>query len=126
MVPFLKGVLGQMLPMLGMAKQDNIRWVFSAGTWQLATQDPNTFYVLNSVTHNTCFLGCSLSALSKFSEAILDYVANIEKAPDPAVRKEAFAGEIDSAYDVIFNVWLQSREPKVLLIMYCNLFGAAV
>ena len=31
MVPFLKGVLGQMLPMLGMAKQDNMRWVFSAG-----------------------------------------------------------------------------------------------
>lgn len=55
-----------------------------------------------------------VSALAKFSESILDYVANIEKAPDPAVRKEAFSGEIDSAYDVVFNVWLHSRESKVI------------
>ena len=60
------------------------------------------------------------SALAKFSEAILDYVANIEKAPDPAVRKEAFAGEIDAAYDVVFNVWLNSRESRVMLLPFCS------
>lgn len=53
------------------------------------------------------------SALAKFSEAILDYVANIEKAPDPAVRKEAYSGEIDAAYDVVFSVWLHSKETRV-------------
>ena len=53
------------------------------------------------------------SALCKFSEAILDYVANIEKAPDTSVRKEFFSSEIDAAYDIVFNVWLQSRESKV-------------
>lgn len=31
MVPFLKVVMGTMLPMLGIAKQDNMRWVFSTG-----------------------------------------------------------------------------------------------
>lgn len=29
MVPFINVVLGTMLPMLGLAKHDNIRWVFS-------------------------------------------------------------------------------------------------
>ena len=71
-----------MLPMLGMAKHDNMRWVFS-------------------------------SALSKFSESILDYVANMENAPDPTVTKEAFSNQIYSAFDVLFNVWLQSKEAKV-------------
>jgi len=31
MVPFIKLCLGTMLPMLGMAKQDNMRWVFATG-----------------------------------------------------------------------------------------------
>jgi hypothetical protein len=33
MVPHLTAVLGTMLPMLGMAKQDNMRWVFSSGNY---------------------------------------------------------------------------------------------
>lgn len=31
MVPFLNAILGTMLPMLCMAKQDNMKWVFSSG-----------------------------------------------------------------------------------------------
>lgn len=31
MVPFLNAILGTMLPMLNMAKQDNMKWVFSSG-----------------------------------------------------------------------------------------------
>ncbi|KAK6184716.1 hypothetical protein SNE40_007128 [Patella caerulea] len=84
MVPHLTAVLGTMLPMLGLAKQDNMRWVFA-------------------------------SALSRFSEAILEYVANIEKAPDPTISKDRFASEIYSAYDILFNVWLQSKEAKLRL-----------
>ncbi|XP_064639982.1 maestro heat-like repeat-containing protein family member 1 isoform X2 [Lineus longissimus] len=83
-VPFLRVILGTMLPMLGMCKHDNLKWVFSA-------------------------------ALSKSCEAILDYVANLEKAPDPTVTKDAFSTEIYSAYDMLFNVWLQSKESKLRL-----------
>lgn len=43
----------------------------------------------------------------------MDYVANPEKAPDPSVKKDFFSGEVDAAYDVLFNIWLQSKEPKV-------------
>ncbi|XP_031432555.1 maestro heat-like repeat-containing protein family member 1 isoform X2 [Clupea harengus] len=84
MVPFLNAILGTMLPMLGMAKQDNMKWVFS-------------------------------SALSHFSESILEYLANLDKAPDPTVRKDTFSSEIYASYDILFCNWLQSREPKLRL-----------
>jgi len=52
-------------------------------------------------------------ALSKFSEAIVEYCANIDNAPDPSVTKDRFSQEIASAFDVLFNSWLQSKEMKV-------------
>uniref|UniRef100_A0A674EI80 Maestro heat like repeat family member 1 n=1 Tax=Salmo trutta TaxID=8032 RepID=A0A674EI80_SALTR len=84
MVPFLNAILGTMLPMLGMAKQDNMKWVFS-------------------------------SALSHFSESILEYLANLDKAPDPTVRKDTFSSDIYAAYDILYCSWLQSRESKLRL-----------
>ena len=54
-----------------------------------------------------------LSGLARFSESILDYVANIEAAPYPDITLDRFYGEIFSAYDVLFNVWMKSNEPKV-------------
>ncbi|XP_068179896.1 maestro heat-like repeat-containing protein family member 1 isoform X2 [Antennarius striatus] len=84
MVPFLNAILGTMLPMLSMAKQDNMKWVFS-------------------------------SALCHFSESILEYLANLDKAPDPTVRKDTFSSEISTAFDILFNSWLQSRESKLRL-----------
>ncbi|XP_041708067.1 maestro heat-like repeat-containing protein family member 1 isoform X2 [Coregonus clupeaformis] len=84
MVPFLNAILGTMLPMLGMTKQDNMKWVFS-------------------------------SALSHFSESILEYLANLDKAPDPTVRKDTFSSEIYAAYDILYCNWLQSRESKLRL-----------
>ncbi|XP_008321450.1 maestro heat-like repeat-containing protein family member 1 [Cynoglossus semilaevis] len=84
MVPFLNAILGTMLPMLSMAKQDNMKWVFS-------------------------------SALRHFSDSILEYLANLDKAPDPTVRKDTFSAEIYAAYEILFNNWLQSRESKLRL-----------
>uniref|UniRef100_A0A669C2F3 Maestro heat-like repeat family member 1 n=1 Tax=Oreochromis niloticus TaxID=8128 RepID=A0A669C2F3_ORENI len=84
MVPFLNAILGTMLPMLSMAKQDNMKWVFS-------------------------------SALSHFSDSILEYLANLDKAPDPSVRKDTFSSDIYAAFEILFNNWLQSREPKLRL-----------
>ncbi|XP_039973660.1 maestro heat-like repeat-containing protein family member 1 isoform X1 [Xiphias gladius] len=84
MVPFLNAILGTMLPMLSIAKQDNMKWVFS-------------------------------SALCHFSDSILEYLANLDKAPDPTVRKDTFSSEIYAAFDILFNNWLQSRESKLRL-----------
>lgn len=54
-----------------------------------------------------------LVALQHFSESIQEYLANLDKAPDPTVRKDTFSNEIFSAYEVLFNSWLQHREAKV-------------
>nr|XP_033790369.1 maestro heat-like repeat-containing protein family member 1 isoform X2 [Geotrypetes seraphini] len=84
MVPFLNSILCTLLPMLGLAKQDQMKIVFS-------------------------------TALQNFSESIQEYLANLDKAPDPTVRKDTFSNEIFQAFDLLFSNWLQSREIKVRL-----------
>ncbi|KAH0617331.1 hypothetical protein JD844_015380 [Phrynosoma platyrhinos] len=95
MVPFLNSILGTMLPMLAMAKQDNMKSVFCYGKG-IANRH-----------------GIVSVALQYFSESIQEYLANLDKAPDPTVRRDTFSSEIFSAYEVLFNSWLQSREAKV-------------
>ena len=58
-----------------------------------------------------------VSGIGCFSEAILDYCANIENAPYPDITKDRFFGEIYSAYEIMFNVWLQTKEPKVRVLL---------
>ncbi|KAF3822839.1 hypothetical protein GH733_008213 [Mirounga leonina] len=53
--------------------------------------------------------------LQHFSESTLEYLANLDQAPDPTVRKDTFATDIFSAYDILFNHWLPSREAKLRL-----------
>ncbi|XP_027416177.1 maestro heat-like repeat-containing protein family member 1 isoform X4 [Bos indicus x Bos taurus] len=54
-------------------------------------------------------------ALQRFSESILEYLANLDQAPDPTVRKDAFASDIFGAYDILFHQWLQSGGAKLRL-----------
>ncbi|MEQ2212227.1 hypothetical protein XENOCAPTIV_027733 [Xenoophorus captivus] len=140
MVPFLNAILGTMLPMLGMARQDNMKWVFSSGK-NPPTPNLSLFYNVlmgNKATASgyaksrplyfSYFVSCSsfslllfpcppprLAALCHFSDSILEYLANLDKAPDPTVRKDTFSGEIYAAFDILFNNWLQSREHKLRL-----------
>lgn len=79
-------------------------------------------------THIRCeALGCSsltawvTAALQRFSESTLEYLANLDQAPDPTVRKDTFAFDISSAYDTLFHHWLQSREAKVCLTLLAAL-----
>lgn len=150
MVPFLNAILGTMLPMLCMAKQDNMKWVFSSGknlpnvhssdfdsfkyiypSQKLLRHDLQLFHskhiqlwkkeFCQHMTQSLLFSKqsiflCSVSfppALCHFSDSILEYLANLDKAPDPTVRKDTFASEIYAAFDILFSNWLQSREAKV-------------
>nr|XP_044999185.1 maestro heat-like repeat-containing protein family member 1 isoform X3 [Jaculus jaculus] len=54
-------------------------------------------------------------ALQHFSESTLEYLANLDQAPDPTVRKDTFAADIVGAYDILFHHWLQSRDAKLRL-----------
>ena len=51
--------------------------------------------------------------LARFGESIVDYVANAENAPYPDITIDRFYGEISSAYDILFSVWIKASEPKV-------------
>ncbi|XP_037383816.1 maestro heat-like repeat-containing protein family member 1 isoform X2 [Talpa occidentalis] len=54
-------------------------------------------------------------ALQRFSESALEYLAGLDQAPDPTVRRDSFATDILGAYEVLFQHWLQSREAKLRL-----------
>ncbi|XP_034373204.1 maestro heat-like repeat-containing protein family member 1 isoform X4 [Arvicanthis niloticus] len=60
-------------------------------------------------------------ALQHFSESILEYLANLDQAPDPTVRKDTFGADIFGAYDVLFHHWLQSRDAKLRLAVVAAL-----
>eukprot|EP01087_Luapelamoeba_hula_P005831 TRINITY_DN1587_c0_g1_i1.p1 TRINITY_DN1587_c0_g1~~TRINITY_DN1587_c0_g1_i1.p1 ORF type:complete len:1410 (-),score=232.80 TRINITY_DN1587_c0_g1_i1:1013-5242(-) len=84
-VPQLKDCLARMLPVLGGIKADNLKWVFA-------------------------------STLGKFCDAIMTYVVDSSQSGLPTeslLTKDSFSGEIYPAYELLFNNWLGSREPKV-------------
>lgn len=113
MVPFLNAILGTMLPMLNMAKQDNMKWVFSSGRILENTLSAVQLLIHKMFLKMTQFDVIVSAALCHFSDSILEYLANLDKAPDPTVRKDTFSSEIYAAFDILFNNWLQSRESKV-------------
>lgn len=113
MVPFLNAILGTMLPMLNMAKQDNMKWVFSSGMILENTLPAVQLLIHEMFLKRTPVDVCVSPALCHFSDSILEYLANLDKAPDPTVRKDTFSSEIYAAFDILFNNWLQSRESKV-------------
>ena len=49
------------------------------------------------------------NAFSRFSEAIQDYLANIDNTPDPSITKEHFVEELDKAHETLFNSWLSGK-----------------
>jgi len=78
---------------------------------------PVCYYTYNSVAF--CVV-----AVSKFCEAIVEYMANITSAPDPNIQIEFFYGEVYSAWEIFFSVWLGSKEAKVLSLL-CTLTSNA-
>ncbi|XP_012924665.1 maestro heat-like repeat-containing protein family member 1 isoform X2 [Heterocephalus glaber] len=60
-------------------------------------------------------------ALQHFSESTLEYLANLDQVPDPTVRRDTFAADIFSAYDILFHQWLQTRDAKLRLAVVAAL-----
>lgn len=84
-----------------------VSWLSSGNCLPVGAED---FFVLISLlrTFWSHFLG-----LARFCESIIDYVANAENAPYPDITVDRFHGEISSAYDILFTVWIKANEPKV-------------
>lgn len=82
--------------------------------WDAAREHSVHHLVLVRLQHPVPVAWALPAALQHFSESIQEYLANLDKAPDPTVRKDTFSNEIFSAYEVLFNSWLQHREAKVM------------
>jgi hypothetical protein len=52
-------------------------------------------------------------AFARFSEAILDYLADEQRANSGKVQFSQFEGHIFSSFDQLFNVWLLSKESRL-------------
>lgn len=52
-------------------------------------------------------------ALCKFSEAIIYYCSNKEKAPDQSIEKSYFSTQIFAAFEIFFNHWVKSSDAKL-------------
>lgn len=56
------------------------------------------------------------AALTRFAESVLEYVANLDRAPDKSVRRTDFSADVYAAYDVLLAGWLPAaRDAKLQL-----------
>lgn len=51
--------------------------------------------------------------MCKFSEAILYYCSNKEKASDQTIEKSNFSTQIYAAHEIFFNAWIKTNDPKL-------------
>lgn len=53
------------------------------------------------------------TTLCRFCEAITSYVANLDRAPNKSITVSKYSQQMYTAFEVLFNVWLNSKEAKV-------------
>ena len=87
--------------MLGATKQENMQWVFAYGEGIQCTV--RSMVIVNII----------ITATSRFSEAIMDFLADEQRATEARIRAEDFEGEAYSIYELFSTIWLQSKESKV-------------
>jgi len=81
-VPYLKGILETMVTSMRQVKKDNLKYAYA-------------------------------SVLSHFADAIVEFLANSDnRGCDPTIGKGTFQPEMDTAHDVLFSQWLQTRDNK--------------
>lgn len=87
-VPNLKEVFGRLVALLNLIKHDNIRWVFSF-------------------------------AIGRFCEGIIFFLANAkpEQVAAANINKTTFSGEVFTAYQIMFDNWLQRNEASLRLVI---------
>ena len=62
------------------------------------------------------FILILVTAIARLCESIIDFYADKQRAGKAELSIEDYAGEIYSAYDILFNNWLRtSKETRVSL-----------
>ncbi|KAI6647039.1 Maestro heat-like repeat-containing protein family member 1 isoform X2 [Oopsacas minuta] len=55
------------------------------------------------------------SCVGRVCEAVLNYTGDKGEAAKHGISRSDFSGEVYSAYDILFNVWINSKESKLRL-----------
>ena len=55
------------------------------------------------------------TCVGRVCEAVLNYTGDREEAGKRGISRSDFSGEVYSAYDILFNVWINSKESKLRL-----------
>lgn len=75
------------------------------------------FTVINGIHYCIFYNSISLvhtTAVARLCESIVDFYADKQRATKAELTIEDYAGEVYSAYDILFNNWLKtSKESRV-------------
>ncbi|EAL61864.1 hypothetical protein DDB_G0291161 [Dictyostelium discoideum AX4] len=71
--------------------------------------------VLGTIKHDN-FKWVFAAALGHFADAIVQYVANIDTAPDKSLTLYSFSSEFYPALELMFSKWLGTNHEKVRLV----------
>jgi hypothetical protein len=88
---------------LGQLKQSRIILIAVLGMVPFLKQVLNTCLSNMKTAKKENLKYAYATALTRFSEAILDYEANIQDAPDQSVHKLQFKQEFDLAHEMLFS-----------------------
>ena len=116
-VPFLKSTLGTAVANMRSVRKDNMRQGITSRIYMILSpicnfNEMKRLLLLQHSLSNVRYVYAD--ALSRFSEALLEYLTNFENVPDPSVTKDHFVKELDLAHDIMFSSWLSRGDAKGL------------
>ncbi len=128
-VPRLKEVFARVLPVLASIKLENMKWVFASGKRYISIYNQSLLHIsvstlLHSYSSSRVLwylflvlhyhpLHIIIIAIGHFCDAVIHYVANIDKGSNKTLTTSSFSSEVFPAYEIMFNNWLISKETKV-------------
>ena len=63
----------------------------------------------------------NILAFGCFSDGLVEYVSNLEQAPDPTITISDFHLEMSLIYETLFPAWLNTRDLKLLETVLCTM-----
>lgn len=112
-MPQLSDILSRLLPVLSSVKLESLRVVFAQGAFAHGGRcAPGAAYTRSATRAR---LRMRRAAMGQFCEAILAAVHNIERSADRSISTKDYSGQVFSAFEIMFNVWMTQSDTRVRL-----------
>uniref|UniRef100_A0AAZ3QUS1 Maestro heat-like repeat family member 1 n=1 Tax=Oncorhynchus tshawytscha TaxID=74940 RepID=A0AAZ3QUS1_ONCTS len=120
MVPFLNAILGTMLPMLGMAKQDNMKWVFSSVLYLIIIKD--TFSSEIYAAYDILYCSWLQSRESKLRLTVAEAVGSMSHL----MAHDKLEEQLPKLIPTILSLYKKNTEHYVISKSLCQVLDASV